>query len=102
MSRGGGPTRRSPADRSSTSGTRSSPRGRAAGTCPARRRPARSRAEAAVLTFGVMFRPGHFPLSHMLECLTVAEDVGFDHAWFGDSHLIWHEVGPYLTAAAMS
>jgi alkanesulfonate monooxygenase SsuD/methylene tetrahydromethanopterin reductase-like flavin-dependent oxidoreductase (luciferase family) len=49
-----------------------------------------------------MFRPGHFPLPHMLACMKVAEDVGFDHVWFGDSHLIWHEVGPYLTAAAMS
>jgi alkanesulfonate monooxygenase SsuD/methylene tetrahydromethanopterin reductase-like flavin-dependent oxidoreductase (luciferase family) len=38
----------------------------------------------------------------MLACIRVAEDVGFDHVWFGDSHLIWHEVGPYLTAAAMS
>jgi probable F420-dependent oxidoreductase len=49
-----------------------------------------------------MFRPGHFPLSHMIACMKAAEDVGFDHVWFGDSHLIWHEVGPYLTAAAMS
>lgn len=55
-----------------------------------------------MLSFGLMFRPGHFPLPHMLACMKVAEDVGFDHVWFGDSHLIWHEVGPYLTAAAMS
>jgi probable F420-dependent oxidoreductase len=55
-----------------------------------------------VLSFGVMFRPGQFPLPHVIACLKVAEDVGFDHAWFGDSHLIWHEVAPYLTAAAMS
>jgi alkanesulfonate monooxygenase SsuD/methylene tetrahydromethanopterin reductase-like flavin-dependent oxidoreductase (luciferase family) len=55
-----------------------------------------------MVSFGLMFRPGHFPLSHMLACLKVAEDVGFEQAWFGDSHLIWHEVGPYLTAAAMS
>ncbi|MBI2203155.1 MAG: TIGR03842 family LLM class F420-dependent oxidoreductase [Candidatus Rokubacteria bacterium] len=54
------------------------------------------------MNFGLMFRPGHFPLPHMLACMKVAEDVGFDHVWFGDSHLIWHEVGPYLTAAAMS
>jgi alkanesulfonate monooxygenase SsuD/methylene tetrahydromethanopterin reductase-like flavin-dependent oxidoreductase (luciferase family) len=54
------------------------------------------------VNFGLMFRPGHFPLPHMLACMKVAEDVGFDHVWFGDSHLIWHEVGPYLTAAAMS
>jgi probable F420-dependent oxidoreductase len=49
-----------------------------------------------------MFRPGQFPLSHVVTCLKVAEEAGFDHAWFGDSHLIWHEVGPYLTAAALS
>jgi probable F420-dependent oxidoreductase len=55
-----------------------------------------------MLTFGLMFRPGHFPLSHMQACLGVAEDVGFTDAWFGDSHLIWHEVGPYLAAAALS
>jgi len=55
-----------------------------------------------MVSFGLMFRPGHFPLPHMLACIRVAEDVGFDHVWFGDSHLIWHEVGPYLTAAAMS
>ena len=55
-----------------------------------------------MVSFGLMFRPGHFPLSHMLSCIRVAEEVGFDHVWFGDSHLIWHEVGPYLTAAAMS
>lgn len=55
-----------------------------------------------MITFGLMFRPGHFPLPHMLACMKVAEDVGFTDVWFGDSHLIWHEVGPYLTAAAMS
>jgi probable F420-dependent oxidoreductase len=54
------------------------------------------------MTFGLMFRPGQFPLAHVIACLKVAEDVGFDHAWFGDSHLIWHETGPYMTAAAMS
>jgi hypothetical protein len=54
------------------------------------------------LTFGVMFRPGQFSLSHVTACLRVAEDVGFDHAWFGDSHLIWHETGPWMTAAALA
>jgi probable F420-dependent oxidoreductase len=54
------------------------------------------------LGFGVMFRPGQFPLPHILACIRVAEDVGFEHIWFGDSHLIWHETGPYFTAAAMS
>jgi probable F420-dependent oxidoreductase len=53
-------------------------------------------------SFGLMVRPGQFPLAHTLAVIKVAEDVGFDHVWFGDSHVIWHEVGPYLTAAAMS
>jgi alkanesulfonate monooxygenase SsuD/methylene tetrahydromethanopterin reductase-like flavin-dependent oxidoreductase (luciferase family) len=55
-----------------------------------------------MVSFGLMFRPGQFPLPHVLACLRVAEDVGFGQVWFGDSHLIWHEVTPYLTAAAMS
>lgn len=55
-----------------------------------------------VPSFGVMFRPGQFPLSHVTACLQEAEDVGFDHAWFGDSHLIWHETGPWMTAAALA
>lgn len=54
------------------------------------------------LSFGLMLRPGQFPLAHTLACLKVAEDVGFEHGWFGDSHLIWHETGPYFTAAALS
>jgi len=49
-----------------------------------------------------MFRPGQFSLGHTLACLKVADDVGFAHAWFGDSHVIWHEMGPYLAAAALS
>lgn len=57
---------------------------------------------SGVLSFGVMFRPGQFPLTHVTECLRVAEQAGFEHAWFGDSHLIWHETGPYLTAAALA
>ena len=53
-----------------------------------------------MLKFGVMLRPGHFPFSHMLTCMRVAEDAGFQFMWFGDSHLIWQEVSPYLAAAA--
>jgi probable F420-dependent oxidoreductase len=53
-----------------------------------------------MLAFGVMLRPGHFPFSHMLTCMRVAEDAGFRYMWFGDSHLIWQEIGPYLSAAA--
>ncbi|HEV3349260.1 MAG TPA: LLM class flavin-dependent oxidoreductase, partial [Methylomirabilota bacterium] len=53
-----------------------------------------------MLKFGVMLRPGHFPFPHMLTCMRVAEEVGFEFMWFGDSHLIWQEVSPYLAAAA--
>jgi alkanesulfonate monooxygenase SsuD/methylene tetrahydromethanopterin reductase-like flavin-dependent oxidoreductase (luciferase family) len=53
-------------------------------------------------TFGVMLRPGQFPLPHVAACLKVAEEVGFDYAWFADSQVIWHEPGPYLTAAALA
>ena len=28
-----------------------------------------------MFSFGLMLRPGHFPLSHMLACIKVAEDV---------------------------
>jgi alkanesulfonate monooxygenase SsuD/methylene tetrahydromethanopterin reductase-like flavin-dependent oxidoreductase (luciferase family) len=49
-----------------------------------------------------MFRPGAFPLPHMVTCIAAAEAAGFDTVWFGDSHLIWHEVGPYLAVAARS
>src|SRR6185437_8801405 len=45
-------------------------------------------------------RPGHFPFPHMLTTMRVAEDAGFEFMWFGDSHLIWQEVSPYLAAAA--
>ena len=58
------------------------------------------RAHLVMLKFGVMLRPGHFPFSHMLTCMRVAEDAGFEFMWFGDSHLIWQEVSPYLSAAA--
>jgi probable F420-dependent oxidoreductase len=51
------------------------------------------------VSFGVMLRPGQFPLPHVLECLAVAERAGFAHAWFADSHVIWHEVTPYLALA---
>ncbi|HXJ80775.1 MAG TPA: TIGR03842 family LLM class F420-dependent oxidoreductase [Candidatus Methylomirabilis sp.] len=53
-----------------------------------------------MLKFGIMLRPGQFPFAHMVTCMRVAEDAGFQFLWFGDSHLIWQEVGPYLTAAA--
>lgn len=55
-----------------------------------------------MVRFGIMFRPGQFPPTHVVACLKVAEDLGFEHAWFADSHLIWHEVTPYLAVAGLT
>ena len=39
----------------------------------------------------------------MLACIKVAEDVGLRvQCGSATRHLIWHEVAPYLTAAALS
>src|SRR6478609_7372229 len=54
-----------------------------------------------MLKFGVMLRPGHFPFPHMLTTMRVAEDAGFEFMWFGDSHLIWQEVSPYLAVGPL-
>src|SRR5581483_10937250 len=78
---------------------RSSPRAPAAAISLEASDP-RPGAHSAMLKFGVMLRPGHFPFSHMLTTMRVAEDAGFEFMWFGDSHLIWQEVSPYLSAAA--
>jgi probable F420-dependent oxidoreductase len=53
------------------------------------------------MDFGIFIRPGHYPWQHTRAILQAAEAAGFRFAWFGDSHLIWHEVSPYLTLAAM-
>jgi probable F420-dependent oxidoreductase len=53
------------------------------------------------MDFGIFIRPGHYTWQHTRVILQAAEAAGFCFAWFGDSHLIWHEVSPYLTLAAM-
>ena len=53
------------------------------------------------MDFGIFIRPGHYTWQHTRAVLQAAEAAGFRFAWFGDSHLIWHEVSPYLTLAAM-
>ena len=53
------------------------------------------------MDFGIFIRPGHYSWQHTRALLQAAETAGFRYAWFGDSHLIWQEVSPYLTLAAM-
>lgn len=53
------------------------------------------------MDFGIFMRPGHYTWPHTQALLRAAEAAGFRYAWFGDSHLIWQEVSPYLALAAM-
>jgi 5,10-methylenetetrahydromethanopterin reductase len=53
------------------------------------------------LTFGVGLFPTE-PLPAMVRLARVAEECGFGHVWFGDSHLIWREAYVNLAAAALS
>ncbi len=57
--------------------------------------------ETQTMDFGIFIRPGHYSWDHTLSLIDAAEAAGFRHVWFGDSHLIWQEVSPYLTLAAM-
>ncbi len=53
------------------------------------------------MDFGILIRPGHYSLSHTRALLRTAERAGFCYVWFADSHLIWQEVTPYLSLAAL-
>ncbi len=53
------------------------------------------------MDFGIFIRPGHYSWDHTRSLIEAAEAAGFSYVWFGDSHLIWHDVSPYLTLAAM-
>jgi alkanesulfonate monooxygenase SsuD/methylene tetrahydromethanopterin reductase-like flavin-dependent oxidoreductase (luciferase family) len=53
------------------------------------------------MDFGIFMRPGHYSWNHNRALIEAAEAAGFRYVWFGDSHLIWQEVSPYLTLAAM-
>ena len=53
------------------------------------------------MDFGIFIRPGAYALDHTCALIQAAEAAGFHSVWFGDSHLIWHEVSPYLTLAAL-
>jgi probable F420-dependent oxidoreductase len=54
-----------------------------------------------MMDFGIFVRPGHYSWDHTSALIQAAEAAGFHDVWFGDSHLIWQEVSPYLTLAAM-
>jgi len=51
--------------------------------------------------FGVGLFPTE-PLPEMVRLARVAEELGFAHAWIGDSHLIWREAYVTLAAAALA
>ena len=53
------------------------------------------------MDFGIFIRPGAYAWDHTCALIQAAESAGFHYVWFGDSHLIWHEVSPYLTLAAL-
>lgn len=53
------------------------------------------------MDFGIFIRPGHYAWNHTRALIEAAEAAGFRYVWFGDSHLIWQEVSPYLTLVAM-
>src|SRR5437016_10636998 len=61
------------------------------------------REERSMLSFGVCFMADP-PVSRVVELTKLAEDLGFDHAWIWDSHVLWEEVYPIfaLQAAATS
>lgn len=53
----------------------------------------------ANVVFGVELYPG--PIRTVIEEARLAEELGYQFVWFGDSHLIWRELWVCLTAAAL-
>jgi 5,10-methylenetetrahydromethanopterin reductase len=53
------------------------------------------------LAFGVGLFPTA-PLLAIVRLARVTEELGFSHAWIGDSHLIWREAYVTLAAAALA
>ena len=53
------------------------------------------------ISFGVTVLPDP-PFPRFLELLTLAEQQGFEYGWTYDSHLLWQEPYPFLTAAALA
>jgi probable F420-dependent oxidoreductase len=51
------------------------------------------------MQFGFTLKPDH-SIAATLALTRVAEDVGFDHGWLFDSHVLWREPYPLLTLMA--
>jgi probable F420-dependent oxidoreductase len=54
-----------------------------------------------VLSFGVTVLPDP-PWQRLVELMRLAEENGFDYGWTYDSHILWQEPYPLLTAAAQA
>lgn len=53
-----------------------------------------------MLSFGITLMPDP-PVSRLVELYKLAEDNGFDSGWMYDSHVLWQEPYPLLTATAL-
>jgi probable F420-dependent oxidoreductase len=53
-----------------------------------------------VLGFGVTVLPDP-PYTRLVELMQLAEQHGFEYGWTYDSHILWHDPYPLLTAAAL-
>ncbi len=54
-----------------------------------------------MLKFGVTVLPDP-PYTQFVELIRLAEQQGFEYGWTYDSHLLWQEPYPFLTAAALA
>src|SRR5215212_7817762 len=54
-----------------------------------------------MLSFGITVLPDP-PYTRFVELLQRAEANGFEYGWTYDSHLLWQEPYPFLTAAALA
>jgi probable F420-dependent oxidoreductase len=54
-----------------------------------------------VLSFGVTVLPDP-PYTRLVELMQLAEQHGFEYGWTYDSHVLWHDPYPLLTAAALA
>ena len=53
-----------------------------------------------MLSFGVTVLPDP-PYTRLVELMQLAEQHGFEYGWTYDSHVLWHDPYPLLTAAAL-
>jgi 5,10-methylenetetrahydromethanopterin reductase len=53
------------------------------------------------MNYGVGLFPTE-PLGKMIQLAKIAEELGFDHIWVGDSHLIWREAYVNMAAVAVN